>query len=318
MELPSAFNLRALRVFIMVAESGSMTKAASSLRITQSSVSESISLLEEVLETKLFDRHVRPIRLTHSGTRLYQKSYALLQNAADAFNTVRDTSALGLPSLTLAMVESTADILGPILVRQLSHVAARWRVWTGSSPDNNAALMNHSADIIITASDDLDDVDGLDRFTLVRENFIIIAPRSWDAENLALSDLAERPFIRFSRRSAIGQQVERQTNRLRMRLPFHAEFDTIAGVQSTVAAGLGWTFSTPLCLINDIASFDMLTVLPFRRAQFSRRVTLIGRKGMIGEAPATLAGVARNALRELIDGSLVARWPRIAEEIQIF
>lgn len=318
MELPQGFNLRALRVFVMVADAGSMTKAARNLRITQSSVSETVAMLEEALETDLFDRHVRPIKLTHSGTRLYQKSYTLLQNAADTFNSVRNTSAIGLPRLTLAMVESTADILGPVLVRRVNHVAAQWRVWTGNSLDNHAALLNHSADIIITASDELDDTDELDRFPLVRENFVIMVPRSWGIEKPDLTELANRPFIRFSRRSAIGQQVERQTNRLRMKLPFHAEFDTIGGVQSTVSAGQGWTFSTPLCLMNDVASFDALTVLPYRRAQFSRRVTLIGRKGMIGDAPATLAKVARAALRDLIDKELSPRWPTIIDEIQIF
>ena len=53
----------------MVAECGSMTKAAAKLFITQPALSNYISKLEEELGTKLFDRSVTPMKLTFAGEK---------------------------------------------------------------------------------------------------------------------------------------------------------------------------------------------------------------------------------------------------------
>jgi DNA-binding transcriptional LysR family regulator len=316
MDLPQEFNLRSLRTFVVAADAGNMTRAAASLGVTQSSVSGTVAALETALGARLFDRHVRPLRLTATGARLYQKAIALLQAASDTFIAARAGHASGLPSLTLAMIQSTADLLGPALVSRLGHVAARWRVWSGISPETHAALLNHAADIIVTGSEELDDAEGLERFVLLQENFLLLAPRAWGAGAADLAALAERPFIRFSQRSTIGQQIERQISRMRLKLPFHAEFDSIAGVQAMVAEGLGWTFSTPLCLLNDSASAGRLTATPLRGAQFSRRLTLVGRRGMAGVAPALVAAEARLLLRALFAGPRAAPWPWLEAEVQ--
>src|SRR3546814_10973483 len=64
MDLPQSFDLRSLRVFVMVAEAGGMTSAARQLGLTQSSVSQIVGNLEEALGSALFDRSVRPLALT--------------------------------------------------------------------------------------------------------------------------------------------------------------------------------------------------------------------------------------------------------------
>lgn len=317
MELPTAFNLRALRVFNMVVEAGNMTRAAKNLNVTQSSISETISQLEDAVGAKLFERDMRPIRLTASGAHLHQHSNRLLQSAEEVFNSVRGAGAIGLPSLTIAMVESVVDILGPTLVGQLNHMALQWRIWSGNSQENQTALLNRSAEIIISGSSELEDLDGSELFPLVQESFVVIVPPAWNVTNPDPTDLADRPFIRYSLRSAIGQQIERQINRMRLPLPFRSEFDTISGVQSAVANGLGWSFSTPLCLINEANSLDNVVVAPLKRAAFTRRLTLVGRKGLSDQAPSILARVAREAIQNRINETLQGprRW--MASHIEV-
>ncbi|MEO3429295.1 LysR family transcriptional regulator [Pelagibius sp. CAU 1746] len=317
MELPPEFNLKALRIFSMVAESRNMTKTARLLNTTQSSVSEAIAQLEGALEADLFDRNTRPIKLTHAGVRLYRVSGEVLRATAEAYNAVREVREVGLSSLTVAMVESMANILGPVLVDEMSDISNRWRIWVGSSLNNHAELLNHAADIIITASDELDDMDSLERHALVRENFIVIVPKSWRLKRIDLEDLSRRPFIRYSQRSAIGLKVERQINRMKLDLPFRMEFDSIAGLHSSVAKGLGWSLSTPLCLMNDVGVLDRVEAVPLRRHVFSRILTMIGRSGYLGAAPERLAGSARETLQEMLVGTLFGRWPWLSGEIDI-
>lgn len=56
----------------MVAECGSMTKAAAKLFITQPALSNYISKLEEELGTKLFDRSVTPMKLTFCRRKIFR------------------------------------------------------------------------------------------------------------------------------------------------------------------------------------------------------------------------------------------------------
>ena len=67
-----------LRSFVVVAEAGGMTAAARQLNLTQAAVSQQIKRLEDVLESKLFERDRREFGLTHAGERLLGKAQRML------------------------------------------------------------------------------------------------------------------------------------------------------------------------------------------------------------------------------------------------
>src|SRR5437763_9481435 len=60
-------DLRRLRTFVAVAESGTVSKAALRLRITQPALSRHISDLQRELRLRLFDRVGRGLVLTAAG-----------------------------------------------------------------------------------------------------------------------------------------------------------------------------------------------------------------------------------------------------------
>lgn len=64
-------NLEYYKVFYYVAEYGSLTRAAERLSISQPAVSQALKQLEDLLQTKLFVRASRGIRLTLEGESLY-------------------------------------------------------------------------------------------------------------------------------------------------------------------------------------------------------------------------------------------------------
>jgi DNA-binding transcriptional LysR family regulator len=61
-----------LRVFYATVEAGSFTSAGDSLKLSQSAISRQISALEESLQTALFHRHARGLKLTEQGERLHR------------------------------------------------------------------------------------------------------------------------------------------------------------------------------------------------------------------------------------------------------
>ena len=71
-------DLELLRSFVSVVDAGGFTRAGERVHRTQSTVSQQIKRLEEVLGCSLFERDRRGLRLTRSGERLFGKGKRLL------------------------------------------------------------------------------------------------------------------------------------------------------------------------------------------------------------------------------------------------
>lgn len=67
LQSPSNLSLRQLRAFWLVAQEGSMTRAASQMHLTISALSMLVRTLEEELGVRLFERTTRRVELTEAG-----------------------------------------------------------------------------------------------------------------------------------------------------------------------------------------------------------------------------------------------------------
>lgn len=108
--MASHLPLNALRVFEACARHGSFLSAAEELAITPGAVSRHIKGLEAELETRLFDRFNRAVRLTAAGEQLsvgVRQGLSTIQSAVDAVRSKRDA---------------------PLVVTVLHSLAARWLV----------------------------------------------------------------------------------------------------------------------------------------------------------------------------------------------
>jgi DNA-binding transcriptional LysR family regulator len=268
-------DLRALETFLTVCEAGSMVLAAQRLGITQSAVSQIIHVLEANYSVKLFDREVRPARPTRAGRTLLEMAGGLLSSARGLSEQLRHIVRQEHAQLRLGCVDSFAATVGPALVRALSSSTGQLQLWSGLTPGLNKQLLAQELDLAICTDVPMGD-SRIETRLLFSECWVAVFPRG-----MAPSSLAEArnvkgissalPLIRYTQRSAIGQQIERFLRHVGLDTPRRFEFDATDPMLSLVAAGLGWAISTPLCLWQSRVWLDQVDLLPIPGTSLGRR-----------------------------------------------
>jgi DNA-binding transcriptional LysR family regulator len=138
-EIP--LSLRQLQYFTVVAETGSVTRAAERLLISQPSLSHQLRVLETALGATLFDRRPRGIALTPVGRAMLPGAKAALAAASDARRSAR--AAAGLDEGELRIATSLSLALGV-----LPHAL---REWFAEHPGVQVRVHEHSHADLVTA-----------------------------------------------------------------------------------------------------------------------------------------------------------------------
>lgn len=110
-------ELRHLRYFVAVAETGSLSQAALKLFVAQPPLSVQIRQLENQLGEALFVRHPKGIRLTAAGRALLPEARFLLDRAERLQDVVSTTGVTD--NLSIGFVPSASSTILPDLLRQL-------------------------------------------------------------------------------------------------------------------------------------------------------------------------------------------------------
>ena len=94
-----------LKVFCTVAETKSFSKTSEIIHLTQPAVSLQIQALEEIYETKLFDRSTSTVTLTPAGEVLYKYAKEILSLYASAEKVIGKQPALSKEASASARVQ---------------------------------------------------------------------------------------------------------------------------------------------------------------------------------------------------------------------
>jgi DNA-binding transcriptional LysR family regulator len=311
------FDLRALEVFVQIVDSGNMTAAAENLGMTQSSISQNLSNLEKSLNTRLLDRSVRPIAITRAGRFFYDRACQLLKDARMTSQAMQKGRFDKLRHVRIALVDSLATAVGKPLADAVKRHTEQWSMTTGLSHMHGEALLSRSVDIIIS-DDALMDYPELSRFRILREPFMLVLPKSFTGEVKQLEPLIRQlDFVRYPAHSLIGQRIERNLRYRRLEPPHRLIMDNSYAVSSMVAAGLGWTITTPLCLFQSGIWSSQVRCLPIPGGSFYRNLTLLTRKHELHELPQVIADDIRNILTSEYLSEVTRHLPWVSEMIEI-
>ena len=311
------FDLRALEIFLAVCETGAMAAAARRLKLTQPAVSQTIAELETRSAVRLFDRAVRPLGLTPAGWLLRQRASALMAEALQIAPMLRETRRGKLPLVRVGLVDSLARVLTAPLAAFLADYSEQNALLSGLTATHASALMARQLDVILGV-DELVDIEGLERWPLLEEPYIVLCPASLAAGASDLASLAAAaPLIRFSARSKTGAEIDTYLRRLRLDIPRRQEFDTPYAVTAAVAAGQGWAITTVLCVIEAGLPLGDVQIMPLPGPALRRHLTLVARNGELGALPRQLAMHAVDALRKTCRPFIALHCPWLTDRFLI-
>ncbi|WP_373502948.1 LysR family transcriptional regulator [Aestuariivirga sp.] len=300
--------LKAMEVFVAVAETGKMTAAAQLLGMTQSAASQHIASLERAYEAVLFDRSVRPTRLTQVGTLLHRHAARILNVVGDLETEMRHQGPHPIGVLRLGILASIATTLTPPLVTlaRKGFGVQDVTLHAGQSGDHENLLRTRTADLAIT-SNPFYDMDGLERYPVLQESFLLVVPEKYRGPTDRLEAVqAKLPLIRFGDSTSVGRQITQHLRRIRAKPQQVIQADRSSMVTACVAHGMGFTLLTPSLLIDGFVEQMPLRVLPLPVPGFSRTITVVARENELADFPLHVANLSRTTLVEQIDRQMGA------------
>ncbi|MBR0556517.1 LysR family transcriptional regulator [Ciceribacter sp. L1K23] len=227
MSLPLESDL--LRTFLIVAECGNVTHAASQLGRTQSAVSMQIKRLEELADAPLFERGPRGVRLTGEGERLLPFARRIVGLVDETTAAMRVAPLDGPVRVGIPPEYSETILPAALAAFSERHPATEVTVLCGYSAQQAAALTNDEIDLAVVF-DSANNASG---------EVLAIDPTVW-----VTSELHDRHLLRpvpigvywnsdWCREFAI-RSLEQHA------IPYRIAFtcDTAGGLRSAVAAGL--------------------------------------------------------------------------------
>jgi DNA-binding MarR family transcriptional regulator len=135
-------NLKHVRTFVAVAETGTVSAAAESLRITQPALSRQIQSLQLEVGLRLFDQVNRRLVLTSNGEEFLRHCRALVAHA-DA--TLASAQSLGRGKTGVLRVGAAPQTIAAIAAADASKARRNCHAITGPSECNGVPLCRRTS-----------------------------------------------------------------------------------------------------------------------------------------------------------------------------
>jgi DNA-binding transcriptional LysR family regulator len=234
-------QLQQLAYFVAVAEVRHFTRAAEALRVAQPSLSKQIKGLERELGAPLFSRARGNIALTPAGEALLPLARRILADVETARREVQDLTGLRRGRVRLGATPSL--FAGP-----LTDALARFRdaypgiellVQEDGSRDLVRDLARGQLDLALIILPSRSTDPALATTPILREDLVVVAPRSAGLRRLKITDLRDRPLVMFR----LGYDLREATQAACRRAGFEPRYAIEGGemdaVLRFVEAGLG-------------------------------------------------------------------------------
>lgn len=304
-------NLRWLEVFQACSRSGSLREAARETGLAVSTVSHHLRCLEDHLGIELFNHSRRPMALTPKGQVFLRNIDVALLAIRKAKAEAATSDIGGTRHLRLGSIEDLDSDVMPDLAVYLSGrmPESSFLYHIDTSHEIIAMLRDRKLDFGVTIAPP-ERLRDLDDRPVLRDPFVMVLPAASEASLADIfSEQHNLPFLQFSSELIIARQIEAQLRRIGVALPHKFECGSNQTLMAMVAAGAGWTITTPLLFARAKRFHPRLAMHPFPGKRFSRRLSLVTTPDCAPSVIDVVNRRLRTSLQDHVIGPVVAGAP---------
>ncbi|EBB1558393.1 tricarballylate utilization LysR family transcriptional regulator TcuR [Salmonella enterica] len=300
-------ELRQLRYFVRIIETGSMGSAAQDLDIGVSALSQQMSRLENELAIRLLQRTSRGVTPTNAGLAFYSQAQLALRHADDAILAAREARLSG--HVSVGMAPSTASILGIPFIHAMQENYADVRLHVVESLSGNLERMINTRQIDLAVVFQKDKILRWSARPILEEQLFLIGSHALLAalpdNPITPEQLADIPLIMPSQGHGLRGRLDAVCQEHALNVDIVAEIDGLALLMRAVRDGLGATLQ-PGAAISHLDN-DALRVIGVHNPILSRPNFLVS----LSDDELTPAGLAARVvltkvMRQLVD---TGEWP---------
>lgn len=208
-------EIRHLRYFLAVADTGSFTRAAEASFVAQSALSQQIARLEAELATPLFTRTNRAVRLTPAGEVLVPLARRILLDVQVARDEIDALEGLRRGRLRLGLIQSEATSIDTVEVMGEFHqrypgigLAVSYKTSSSMVSD----VVRGELDLAVIGLDESELPEGVGHRLLGRDPLVGVVARRHDVDQSRPIEVAELltlgQFIHFSSGTGLRRHVD--------------------------------------------------------------------------------------------------------------
>jgi LysR family transcriptional regulator, hydrogen peroxide-inducible genes activator len=273
-------TLAGLRAFVAVAEKRHFGSAATTLGVSQSTLSQALAALETGLGSHLVERSTRRVRVTPEGVQLLPLARAVIE-AAEAFSAAAAGTSDPLQgSMRLGLIPTVAPYVLPAVLAGLAQrlPALTLRVVEDQTERLLASLRDGALDAALISLPA--DAAGLTSIPIYDEDFVLALPPGHPLSGkrrVPVSALAELPLLLLDEGHCLRDQALEVCQKAGIRADLaDTRAASLATAVQCVAGGLGATL-IPQSAAPIEAARSRLGLAEFAAPRPGRRVGLVFR-----------------------------------------
>jgi len=269
-------NRNHLALFHAVAQAGSISRGAATVRVSQPAVSKQIAELESVLGVRLLDRLPRGCRLTEAGMILadYAQRWCSLEN--DATRAIAEYRGLQRGRLALGASLTIGGYLLPGVIaefhRQFPKIELQLEI--ANTEQIQRSLLAGTIELGLTEG--LVKSEELESKVFFKDELVAIAPaghRLLTASRVSVREVCREPFILREEGSGTRAVVEQALRRHGIKIKPLLSLASPEAIKNAVAVGMGLAIVSRLIVALELQA-GCLGVIPLKDLTIQRPLHL--------------------------------------------
>jgi DNA-binding transcriptional LysR family regulator len=270
-------DTRLLRIFVAVAESGSLVAAADKVHLTPSAVSHTLKSLETQLACRLFERVGKKMALNHAGEQLLAQVQGPLAALEAAAAGIKRLGKWGQSRLRIGASQSACEHILPKVIRELRklHPTIELHIECGDTPQVLEQLHANKVDLGIGLTP-INPVGLATRPIFRDELMFVFAPsHPWaDGRPITPDDIRKQPFILYPHSSLTGYLLDDYFHKLQIVPNTAIEMANISGIIELVKMNQGVSVLAPWTVNSELVH-GSLKMRPLGTKTLHRKWALI-------------------------------------------